>query len=423
MSTPHHPDVATDDLALAATNAFGALLHDKDIASIDVVEGGLLEVLRRGRRERLQVLVEGPLFALLQEQVSGAPAVGPWRRRLPGGALLTASLLIDGRTAVSVRRAAPTDVSLRHLVEEGVVPDGVDAELAAAVWQGQGVVVLGPARAAAQRLAVAVARTVGTQLRIVALGTDVPAGAWPAPAVADIVERARTAAALGADVLFALDVSAADAVRLVDAALPVPLVLSVAVTAVELLHAALKGTPLRALAGIAAVVAWDAEGRARLVELHGEPLGGAEPAGASSSSSSSSSSSAPLSGPTPPPSLTVSAVSAVSAPARQPLAPSPPSSSPTAPLPSFGVDEAPPAEWASEDIDDDPGWELGNLVEGARTSSPPAGSFDAALKAVASRPTFAPRAPAVHPQMATLRGTGGLDLEPPGGPGVDEDRE
>jgi hypothetical protein len=78
-------------------------------------------------------------------------------------------------------------------------------------------------------------------------------------------------------------------------------------------------------------------------------------------------------------------------------------------------DDAPPADWASEDIDDDPGWELGNLVEGVRSSSPPAGSFDAALKAVATRPTFAPRAPATHPQMATLRGTGGLDLEPPGG--------
>jgi hypothetical protein len=406
MSTQHHLDVATDDLAHAAANAFGALLHDKDVASIDVVEGGLLEVLRRGRRERLQVLVEGALFALLHEQLLGAAHGGPWRRRLPGGAVLTASLLVDGRTAVSVRRAAPTDVSLRHLVEEGVVPHGVDAELVAAVWQGQGVVVLGPARAAAQRLAVAVARSVGTQLRIVALGADVPAGAWPAPAVVDVVDRAHTAAALGADVLFALDVSAADAVRLVDAALPVPMVLSVAVTAVELLHAALKGTPLRALAGIAAVVAWDSEGRARLVELHGEPLSGAD---ASSSS--------------PPPS---SAVEAIAAPAAARPAPSfaPPMPAMPSSSSSFAVDDAPPADWASEDIDDDPGWELGNLVEGVRSSSPPAGSFDAALKAVATRPTFAPRAPATHPQMATLRGTGGLDLEPPGGPaGVDEDRE
>jgi hypothetical protein len=416
MSTQQHLDVATEDLAHAAANAFGALLHDKDIATIDVVEGGLLEVSRRGRRERLQVLVEGPLFALLHEQLLGAAHAGPWRRRLPGGVVLTASLLVDGRTAVSVRRPAPTDVSLRHLVEEGVVPDGVDAELTAAVWQGQGVVVLGPARAAAQRLAVAVARSVGTQLRIVALGADVPAGAWPAPAVVDVVDRARTAAALGADVLFALDVPAADAVRLVDAALPVPMVLSLSVTAVELVHAALKGTPLRALAGVAAVVAWDGEGRARLVELHGEPLGGAEAAPT------------PLLAPSSSSSLTVPVAPTTSSrpplPSPQAFVPSPSPSPSPSPLPSFGVDDAPPAEWASEDIDDDPGWELGSLVEGARTSSPPAGSFDAALKAVATRPTFSPRAPAAHPQMASLRGTGGLDLEPPGGPtGVDEDRE
>lgn len=407
MST-QHLDVAPEDLVHAAASAFGALLHDKDVANIDVVEGGLLEVLRRGRRERLQVLVEGPLFALLHEQLLGAAHAGPWRRRLPGGAVLTASLLVDGRTAVSVRRAAPTDVSLRHLVEEGVLPDGVDAELTAAVWQGQGVVVLGPARAAAQRLAIAVARSVGTQLRIVALGTDVPAGAWPAPAVVDVVERARTAAALGADVVFALDVSAADAVRLVDAALPVPMILSVAVTAVELLHAALKGTPLRALGGIAAVVAWDSEGRARLVELHGEPLSGTEPA----------------SSPPAPPATAASPTVVAAVPLRAvSSAPSSFAASLPAPPPSFAIDDAPPAEWASESIDDDPGWELGNLVEGARTSSPPAGSFDAALKAVASRPTFAPRTPTAHPQMATLRGTGGLDLEPPGGPGAGEDRE
>jgi hypothetical protein len=47
-------------------------------------------------------------------------------------------------------------------------------------------------------------------------------------------------------------------------------------------------------------------------------------------------------------------------------------------------------------------------------SSPPApGSFDAALQAVAKRPTFAPKAPPLHPQAAALRGTGGLTFEPP----------
>jgi hypothetical protein len=78
---------------------------------------------------------------------------------------------------------------------------------------------------------------------------------------------------------------------------------------------------------------------------------------------------------------------------------------------------APPAEWASEDIDDDPGWELGPVgASSSATSSPPApGTFDAALQAVSKRPTFAPKAPPPHPQAAALRGTGGLTFEPPAG--------
>jgi hypothetical protein len=84
--------------------------------------------------------------------------------------------------------------------------------------------------------------------------------------------------------------------------------------------------------------------------------------------------------------------------------------------------EAPPAEWASEDIDDDPGWELGPVgASSSAPSSPPQpGSFDAALQAAAKRPTFAPKAPPLHPQTAALRGTGGLTLEPPGGRGDDD---
>jgi len=84
--------------------------------------------------------------------------------------------------------------------------------------------------------------------------------------------------------------------------------------------------------------------------------------------------------------------------------------------------EAPPAEWASEDIDDDPGWELGPVgASTSATSSPPQpGTFDAALQAAAKRPTFSPKAPPVHPQTAALRGTGGLTFEPPGGRGDDD---
>jgi hypothetical protein len=114
-----------------------------------------------------------------------------------------------------------------------------------------------------------------------------------------------------------------------------------------------------------------------------------------------------------------SSVAAVptAAPASLRAAPSSMSASrlqPTEPTPDAPIQlDALPAEWASEDIDDDPGWELGSLSASSSASSPPPGSFDAALQAVAKRPTFAPKSPPLHPQATALRGTGGLTFEPP----------
>jgi hypothetical protein len=109
------------------------------------------------------------------------------------------------------------------------------------------------------------------------------------------------------------------------------------------------------------------------------------------------------------------------------------------PLPPL---DALPSSWASNAPDDDPGWELGDPVppEDAMTPSGPVsaststnapkGSFDAALAKQKARPSFAPRAPATHPQAASLRGRdakgadpfGGLTFEPPpGGPAGDDD--
>jgi hypothetical protein len=79
--------------------------------------------------------------------------------------------------------------------------------------------------------------------------------------------------------------------------------------------------------------------------------------------------------------------------------------------------DAPPADWASADADDDPGWELGSLARDGGGSVAP-GSFDATLATVARRPAFAPRAPTAHPAAHALRGTGGLTFEPPSGPGA-----
>ena len=383
------------DLATATAAALGALLLDKDVSGVDVVEGGLPELVRRGRRERLQLLVEGPLFAVLRERGADNAL---FEVDLPGGVHLAAGPLLDGRVALSLRRAAPTDVSLSDLVEEGLVPVGVPDELVAALHLGLGLVVLGPASSARTRLTVAVARAVSQQLRVMALGTDVPAQSVPAPRVAgddDLVARARAASALGADVLYAHAVTVVELASLLRASLPVPLLASVAVSNMALLREGL-GTLSPLTVGLAAVVGFDPEGCPRLLELHGD-------SGASSSSSSSSL-----------PSSSSSSLPSSSSVDDDTVAP----------------DDAPPAEWASQDIDDDPGWELGPVQSPsslpspsllpASTSPPAPGSFDAALQSVARRPSYTPRAPAPHPQHSALRGTGGLTFEAPGASIVDD---
>ena len=64
----HDARDADADLGAAVDGVLASLLADKDVAEIAAVEGGLIEVIRRGRRERLQALLEGPLFALLRER-------------------------------------------------------------------------------------------------------------------------------------------------------------------------------------------------------------------------------------------------------------------------------------------------------------------------------------------------------------------
>jgi hypothetical protein len=297
-----------------------------------------------------------------------------------------------------------------HLVEEGVLPAGVEVELLAAVLVGHGLVVAGPARAARNRLAVAVAVAAGARVRVVCLGPDVPARAIPAPLADDVVGRARAAVELGADVLFVLDLSPASLAALLAEPLAVPLVATTQAASIDGLMSRMSGVP-RAAMGMVAVCGFDAEGRPRLVELHGEAM--TPPA------SPSPATTAPMTAMTAPMGTATSSVATVptAAPASLRAAPSSMSASrlqPTEPTPDAPIQlDALPAEWASEDIDDDPGWELGSLGVSSSGSSPPPGSFDAALQAVAKRPTFAPKSPPLHPQAAALRGTGGLTLEPP----------
>ena len=402
---------AVDDTVAAAVDAaLSSLLADKDVSEVGAVEGGLIEVMRRGRRERLPTLLEGPLFALLRERGDL-----PYVACLAGGVRIVVAALVDGRLALSVAKPAPTDARLEHLVEEGVLPAGVDGELVAAVLEGGGVGVLGPARSARARIVVAVVRTLSPLLRMVSLSPEVPTGCLPSPVGVDLAARAQTALLLGADVLVSLDLSAADACALAKAGLPVPVLAAVRVSSMAALQAAfaLHGDiSVRSVFALSAVVGLAPDGRPRLVELHGAA---AEPV-------------AP----------------AAIAPASQPLSPSLATheerhrdvmrSEPAPPrrgermmatstidvLPALA--DAPPADWASSDANDDPGWELGPLS----TEAPTPGSFEAALQVAAQKAGTTPRPASAHPQALSmgqqtfsstpsLKGTGGLTLEPPGG--------
>jgi hypothetical protein len=422
------PDRTDDDgaIASAVAAALGALLTDKDVSSVDVVEGGLPEVIRRGRRERMQLLIEGPLFEIVRERLAppagDAPSadvtsanatrdtVAAARFALPAHVHLVAAMLHDGRVALRLRRPAPTDVSLAHLVEEGLLPSGVDAELAAAAFGGQGVVVVGPAAAAADRVAVAVVRATSARLRVWSLGDDVPAQTMPPPQGKTIIERARVACALGADALCGVGLTVVELVALLGASLPCPVFASVKTSSVRALSTALSTAlspvPLD-VAGVVVVVAFDTDGIPRVVELHGDTAAAAPPPSAAPRTRGADVHDDVL--------AVAADIDVVTAPARFEGGASRRGSPPAVVDVAAGLAEAPPADWASDNIDDDPGWELGPIVD----EPAPQGSFDAALQSVAKRPSFHPSPPRPHPQAAALRGTGGLTFEPPPG-GADE---
>ncbi|HEY4223654.1 MAG TPA: hypothetical protein VGO62_19995, partial [Myxococcota bacterium] len=195
------------DAAVAA--AVGALLLDKDVSELAALEGGFVEVLRRGRRERLAALLDGPLFALLRDELASSSSTstnGSIDRMLAGGHRLIAGVLVDGRIALRIDKKPVLDASLERLLEEGVLPPGVGAELTTAVLEGAGVLVLGPARAARQRVLVAVVRALQGKLALFGV-TDSLASLLPVPATNTtgapdlIVARGRDAIALGADAL------------------------------------------------------------------------------------------------------------------------------------------------------------------------------------------------------------------------------
>ncbi|MBI1948339.1 MAG: hypothetical protein HYS27_21810 [Deltaproteobacteria bacterium] len=383
---------AEPQLEDAVEAALGALVRDRDVTEVHCLEGGMLHVVRRGRRERLDAVLEGPLFGLVRDAGAERALI---TRRLRGGHRLVAGACADGRLAVRVAKAPTLDAELVALVDEQLLPPGLPDELVAAAAMG-GLLVLGPARAGRQRVACAVARAAQRTLAFASV-VDATEQLFPAPTAADVVARVRAADALGFDALFALELDADECARLVRAPLTLPLVASVRAASVEALTQALGGAPIGALATLACVIGLGPDGRPRLLEVHGSVEGGTH------------------------------GEATADAPAEAPRARAARSHADATADDELPPLAALPSAWASTAPDVDPGWELAGLPDDATAAgpsgpplptAPTAGSFDAALARQAARPSFQPRAPKPHPQASTLKGNpfGGLTFEPPQAP-------
>lgn len=411
---------ASPEVADAVEQGLGALLSDRDVGEVASLEGGMLQVVRRGRRQRLDARLEGPLFALLHDALAASIPVGATasdaaqgsstlRMRLRGGHVLTCAALADGRLALRVVRAPVVEVSLDDLVQEGLLPAEIPHELVAAARAGTGVLVLGTSRSGRQRVLVALARAVQDRYALFGLTDELSALLpVPLPRGAGITARALAAAALGADALCALDLAATDVAALAQLCPGPPLLASVAAPTVDALEGALEGVPRAAVAGHIAVVGHGPDGEPRLLEMHGPPVL-SEPATDGGATDEEHADLEPD-----------ELLPAVVHP-RGDRGRSTDESQDDTGVPAL---EVLPAAWASDAPDDDPGWELA----GQPSTPPTAGSFDAALASQKQRPSFAPHVPPQHPQARTLQARGlgkdpfgGLTFEPPpGGPEREE---
>lgn len=404
------------------------LLDDHDVSAVRALFGAPLEVMRRGRRERLEAALATALFEQLGEALA---------RRTPDEGLLCAPLdrhrvtlgrLPDGRPLLFVQKAPSLDVSLEDLEDECLLPAGLGAELLAVAAEGHGLVALGPAPVGADRLVAAIARALAERLGVALASEGDASWASPLPAGGGgVVARFTLAAACGADAALAFALSLDEAAALAGAATGALRLVSVRCPSAAHLEAALaaRAAPVAGLAGQLCVLGYDAQGRPRLVEYHA-PQAATPREGA----------------PREPPREPAREPAREPPPARPDLLSSaaalPPSSSvgdgalspvpglrvPLDGLPPLGpLPAGPPVAWASTSPEDDPGWELsGPPPPGAglgAASEPPAadgGPFARVMAEVRGRPTFTPRPPAPHPQARQLQDDpfGGLTFEPPG---------
>jgi len=370
--SPSEVPALDDALRASLEEHVGALLDDPDVSRIDLDEGRPLVVTRRARREELLALVPEALFA--QFEAAGAFSSSSsegFLALLPSGDVVTAARMGETRR-VHVARAPRDPVYMRALLEEGAIDDETAQGLMIAIESGRHVVVAGPCASGRTRLAVALATECAPYLSIARVGPSGPrtfARAPDAPTLSALTSRA---AAVGVELLLALDVDVTTLRGLLEGDPPVVVVASVRTPRVpEGLGDVERATVRFSSTGAALVV----RPSARAVDVEPAPR-------------------AP------------SARSASAAVVVEPFAP----------LPTLAP--GPPSGWASRAHDAEPGWELSSSEGDVDERS----AFDDVLARVKDkRAPYAPRPPEAHPAARRLRGLGGLSLESPGGEPLDDD--
>ncbi|MFZ9890036.1 MAG: hypothetical protein ACO3JL_21270, partial [Myxococcota bacterium] len=381
-------------------------------------------VSRRGRRERLPLSLNESLFSALRQWLGASVEESFPLDGHRGTVLLTT----EGGVLFALVKRPVHDVLLAALVEETLLSADEAHQLVAAILTGHSVFITGPAREAARRLSIALARALSEHAVVMNLDDNlfVP-WALPAPLPgATSLERAHAAARIGVETVLSTSMSPEEALLFHDAALASVVIARVDVATPAALMNASSESEFAARSSFAAQVVQVGRGPSGRPRAH---VVKAAPAATSW----------PALAPTLDPASPLPAQAAAAVTTRSPS----PGSLQTVGVPAFGqlraglgrtpvvdVDElpplaplpaAPPSAWASTDHDDGPGWELGDpdatpsdRTEGGLATT---STFGTVLSEVRARPNFVPRPPAPHPQTRALRTDpfGGLSLEPPGG--------
>lgn len=362
-----------DTLRASLDEHVGALLRDADVSSIDLDEGRPIVVTRRARREELAASIPDALFTAFDAVgafAAHASSDAVFMATLPSGDLVTCARMGESRR-VHVARAPSEPVYMRALLEEGAIDDDTAQGLMAAIENGRHVVVAGPCASGRTRLAIALATECAPYLSVARLGAHGPRTLARAPEASSTSTIPAAAAALGVELLLALDVDVPTLRSLLEGDPPVVVVASARTPRVPDGIGDVERATVRFSSTGAALVVRPV---ARAVEV--EPAPRATTARAA-------------------PQTVVEGF---------------------APLPTLAP--GPPSGWASRAHDAEPGWELSSNEGDVDDRS----AFDDVLARVKDkRAPYAPRPPEAHPAARRLRGLGGLTLESPGGDAPDDD--